>query len=141
MRESGGQSANGFTACEHLRRAGRSLALRDVMTFLSAAAVSGDQPLAIAAFATFDRKDACRKDAHHATRHYLRFSLLYSALPCLVVPSRLDRRLFTRQHETGRRDTREFNKEPLYTARYVYTHVCHVRTYICSASESIGMND
>lgn len=134
MRESGGQSANGSTACEHLRRAGRPLALRDVMTFLSAAAVSGDQPLAIAAF-TFDRKDACRKDAHHATRHYLRFSLLYSALPCLVVPSRLNRRLFTRQHEIGDGETHVNLIKSHFTPRDIRTCVTYARIYVARRNQ------
>lgn len=82
VRKSGGQSANGFTACEHLRRAGcpSGLTLRNMVTFFSAAAVNGDQPLAVAAF-TLNRKDARRKDVRHATRHYLRFSLPCPALP------------------------------------------------------------
>lgn len=139
MRESGGQSANGPTACEHFRRVGRPLALCNVVTFLSAAAVSGDQSLVIAAF-TFDRKDARRKDAHHATRHYLRFSL-----PCPALPGRT---------ESSEDDSLRGSGKPVgethvnlikshFTPRgtYVCTHVCHIRTYICSAPESIGMND
>jgi len=44
--------------------------------FYSAAAVCSDQPLAVAAAFTLDRKDARRKDAHCATRHSLDSHLL-----------------------------------------------------------------
>jgi len=94
MRESGGQSANSSTACEHLRRVGPVVrsGLRNMVTLLSAAAVNGDQPLTVAAF-TLNRKDARRKDARHATRHYLRFS----SLPCLARSIFFDRGLLRQQ--------------------------------------------
>lgn len=72
MCEPGGQLADDSTADEHLRRAGRPYAIWWALAcFPSAAAVCSDQPLAAAAAFTLDRKDARRKDARRATRHYL----------------------------------------------------------------------
>lgn len=78
MCEPGGQLTDDSTADEHLSPGRSSLrnmvAARGVSP--SAAAVYGNQPLVAAAALTMDRKDARRKDARRATRHYLDSHLL-----------------------------------------------------------------
>lgn len=86
--------------------------------FPSAAAVCSNQPTIAAAAFTMDRKDAHRKDARRATRHYLDSRLLSQSR----VESRTDDSLTTAGGRWTRRGTREF-REPSYVRVCARTRV------------------